>query len=257
MHYYQFNIGDYKRDTSHLTLLEHGVYRQLIDLYYLEEKPLDANALRLICARTAEEKECAQNMLDEFFTKLPNGTYQHDRCKKEMERIYEKSDKARVSAEKRWGKPNDANALPTHNESNANGMLPNNPLPNNPLPTKKTAPKKSSASDLPVPDFIPTELWADFMAMRKTIGATNSEAAVKLLITELKKIIAGGNDPIASIENSIRNSWKDVYAPKKQSGNAGNHREEARSVAAASIFKPEHTQHLNSSVQEANYEKLK
>lgn len=133
MHFYQFNIGDYKRDTSHLTLLEHGIYRQLIDLYYLEEKPLDANALRLICARTAEEKECAQNILDEFFTKTADGKYEHARCKQEMERIYAKSDKARLSAEKRWNKGNYANAMRTHNDGNANGMLPNNPLPNNPI----------------------------------------------------------------------------------------------------------------------------
>jgi uncharacterized protein YdaU (DUF1376 family) len=49
MHHYQHHIGDYRRDTMHLTLLEHGVYRQLIDLYYLQEKPLDANAMRKKC----------------------------------------------------------------------------------------------------------------------------------------------------------------------------------------------------------------
>jgi len=42
LHYYTFNIGDYRRDTGHLSLLEHGIYRQLIDSYYLSEKPIAA-----------------------------------------------------------------------------------------------------------------------------------------------------------------------------------------------------------------------
>ena len=37
MHYYQHNIADYRKDTIHLTLLEHGVYRQLLDQYYLTQ----------------------------------------------------------------------------------------------------------------------------------------------------------------------------------------------------------------------------
>ena len=35
MHYYTKHIKDYKTDTAHLTLLEHGVYNSLIDLYIL------------------------------------------------------------------------------------------------------------------------------------------------------------------------------------------------------------------------------
>ena len=34
MHFYKFHIGDYAKDTGHLTLLEHGVYRSLMDWSY-------------------------------------------------------------------------------------------------------------------------------------------------------------------------------------------------------------------------------
>lgn len=40
MHYYQFNIADYRKDTVHLTRIEHSIYRDLIDWYYLEETPI-------------------------------------------------------------------------------------------------------------------------------------------------------------------------------------------------------------------------
>lgn len=131
MHYYTHHIGDYKRDTSHLSLLEHGIYRQLLDLYYLNEKPLDANAMRLIGCRTDLERESAQLILNEFFEKTADG-YVSGRCESELNRIYEKSEKARESAKARWDKPKNANALRTECETDANGMLPNTqyPIPN-------------------------------------------------------------------------------------------------------------------------------
>lgn len=40
MHYYSFNIADYKKDTDYLSPIEHYVYRSLIDRYYLDEMPI-------------------------------------------------------------------------------------------------------------------------------------------------------------------------------------------------------------------------
>lgn len=125
MHYYQHSIGDYRRDTMHLTLLEHGVYRQLLDLYYLNECELNANALRLICARNADDMQAAESVLNEFFVKTETG-YKHKRCDDEIARFHEKSLKAKSSADARWqGKSQsknnqNANAMRTQCEGNAN-----------------------------------------------------------------------------------------------------------------------------------------
>jgi hypothetical protein len=83
------------------------------------------------------------------------------------------------------------------------------------------APKKSSAVDLPFPDFVPIELWNDFLAIRKSIKASNSVPAIKALITELIKLRDAGNDPVAVINQSIRSSWKDIYAVKSGNGFSG------------------------------------
>ena len=40
MHYYQFNIGDYASHTRYLTPMQDLAYRRLLDLYYLQEKPI-------------------------------------------------------------------------------------------------------------------------------------------------------------------------------------------------------------------------
>lgn len=43
MHYYNFNIADYRKDTGHLSAMEHYIYRTLIDWYYLDERPIPKN----------------------------------------------------------------------------------------------------------------------------------------------------------------------------------------------------------------------
>ena len=149
MNHYRHHIGDYRKDTSHLSLLEHGIYRQALDLYYLEESPLPADMqrlMRLLCVRNADEERALCAVLEDFFS-LTNEGYVHARCERELEAIYAKSEKARESAGKRWGrekqtvsskkKASDANAMRTHSERNAKAMLPSNPVPSNPVPKGK------------------------------------------------------------------------------------------------------------------------
>jgi uncharacterized protein YdaU (DUF1376 family) len=122
MYYYQHHIGDYRKDTSHLSLIEHGIYRQLLDLYYITEKPLDKKSIRLIGARTDQEIAMVELILNEFFEK--KGTkYFHKRCDDEIQNYKLKSFNASESSKKRWNnikKLHDANAMPTQSERNAN-----------------------------------------------------------------------------------------------------------------------------------------
>lgn len=130
MHYYPFNIGDYRRDTTHLSLLEHGIYRQLLDTYYLSESPISldkATVMRTHCVRTAEEQQAFENVLADFFVQEDDG-YHHCGCEKVIGDFHKKSESAKASAMARWNK-NDANGMRTHSERNANGMLTNNQEP--------------------------------------------------------------------------------------------------------------------------------
>lgn len=131
MHYYQFNIGDYRRDTGHLSLLEHGIYRSLIDSCYLNEIPLcedDAILMRTHCIRTSEEEKAFKNVLRDFFILTKKG-YTHKKCLEQIKKYNAKSEKARLSAKVRW----DAKAMRTHSEGNAN----HKPLTNNHKPIVK------------------------------------------------------------------------------------------------------------------------
>jgi uncharacterized protein YdaU (DUF1376 family) len=137
MHYYSHNIADYRKDTSHLSFLEHGIYRQLLDSYYLDEMPLNADFSKLMRShsiRTTDERSALENVLLDFFELTEKG-YIHKRCDEVIAVYHGKSDKARQSANTRWqgskGKKgkSDANAMRTHSDGNAIGMLTNNHKP--------------------------------------------------------------------------------------------------------------------------------
>ena len=120
MHYYPKNIGDYRRDTMNLSLLEHGVYTTLIDHYTLNEEPISLDHLDVcwtIGARTDNEKTAVCLILSKFFIKTDEG-YRHKRCDEEIAKYHAKSDKAKESVNKRWNK--DTNVVRTYNEGNTN-----------------------------------------------------------------------------------------------------------------------------------------
>jgi uncharacterized protein YdaU (DUF1376 family) len=125
MHYYQKNIGDYRRDTMHLSPLEHGVYNLLIDTYYLTEKPLctdHADLMRTHCLRSADEVSALENVLKDFFDLTDLG-YMHKRCDVEIEAFHTKSKSASESAKARWERvrcERIANAIQPQCEGNAN-----------------------------------------------------------------------------------------------------------------------------------------
>jgi len=151
LHYYQFSIGDYRRDTTHLTLLEHGIYRQLLDTYYLSESPLcadDAILMRTHSIRTPDEIQAYKNVINDFFF-LHENAYHHKGCDKIIEKYRAKSEKASLSARARWDK--DANALRTQSDRYAN----HKPITNNqePITNIKPSRKKPALDDVCQSDF--------------------------------------------------------------------------------------------------------
>lgn len=126
MNYYEHHLGDYLRDTAHLSMVEDGAYRRLLDAYYIKEKPLPSDRreiFRLVRAAGKSDRAAVETVLKEFFVESPEG-WRHKRCDVEIARYLDKQDKARASANARWNatKPpseRNANALPTQCEGNA------------------------------------------------------------------------------------------------------------------------------------------
>lgn len=163
VHYYQFNIADYRKDTIHLTPIEHYAYRQLLDQYYLTELPIpldEDKVMRSLCVRIADDMQAVRNVLNDFFLKTENG-YIHKRCDVEIESYHSKSKSASDSAKARWAKknaPDNVIAMRSHTEGNAN----HKPLTINQEPLKSNTLSESKDSDdyKNYPDFL--TFWKEY-----------------------------------------------------------------------------------------------
>jgi len=175
MHYYQHNIADYRKDTSHLSLLEHGVYHQLLDQYYLSEAPipLDLTKLfRLMSAKEQNEISAIENVLNDFFIKTESG-YVHRRCEIEIEAYHLKSTTASNAAKKRW---TDADAMQTHSD----GITNHKPANHKPKTIKpKTTLTESEQNDFDI-------FWN---AYPKKVGKDKAMAAWKTKQANIKEVL--------------------------------------------------------------------
>jgi len=182
LYYFQHHIGDYRRDTGHLSLLEHGIYRQLLDLYYITERPLEkASAMRLICVRDTNECEAYYRVLTDFFREV-DGKYVHKRCDYEIVKFRDKSAKATNSIKTRWNKNKDlqdTNVLPTNNEGYTN-LITNKPINQDKASRKKAAPAIC-------PEGVPQTVWDDFVRQRASQKAPLTETALEGIQREAVK----------------------------------------------------------------------
>lgn len=106
VNYYNHHIGDYLRDTVHLSLTEHGAYRRMLDLYYASEKPLPLDGLwlcRLVRAEKDDEREAVHFILENFFYKCAEG-WRNKRADAEIKNAALRTKVARLNG-KKGGRP--------------------------------------------------------------------------------------------------------------------------------------------------------
>jgi len=157
MHYYKFNIADYRKDTGHLSTIEHGIYRQLIDWYYLDEQPIPEET-QVVIRRLrlgSEEVNFLKNVLSDFFVLGKTG-YTHKRIAVEIKDYSEQSEKNKNNG-KLGGRPKKTQVVidgfPDESQNNPN----HKPLTINQEPIEKKTLGKRLASD-----FCLTKEWEDF-----------------------------------------------------------------------------------------------
>ena len=220
MNYYPHHIGDYLRDTAHLTALEDGIYRRMLDVYYASEKPLPVDiqwVSRLVRAHTEDEREAVQEILRQFFQKYEDG-WRNKRADEEI-RTLNKRLKAWKANGKKGGRPK------THGFKLANQLVTttDNPFESSQTPnTKHQTPKKKPSTAFAVPDWIPQADWQAFEDSRKKLRKPMTDHAKSLVLAELGKLRVAGHDPAAVLAQSVRKGWLDVFplkdAPQRQAG---------------------------------------
>jgi uncharacterized protein YdaU (DUF1376 family) len=158
MHYYKFNIADYRKDTSHLSTIEHGIYRQLIDWYYLDEKPIPLETQvvsRRLRLGSDMEFSSLQNVLSDFFKEGKTG-YVHKRIEVEIKDYQEQVEKNKNNG-KLGGRPKKTQVVidgfPNESQNNPN----HKPLTINHKPIDKNKRGSRLSSD-----FLFTGEWLAF-----------------------------------------------------------------------------------------------
>jgi len=183
MHYYQFNIGDYKSHTEHLSEMEDLTYRRLLDWYYLHETPipLEINeTARQI--RMRSHSDCIALVLKEYFERTEIG-WVHHRADKEIAKTGEKSEKASASAKARWNRAKDANALQTQSESNATHDTEH--ITQDTKHKKKAT--KVAATSVACPPDVSESVWLDWLQLRKAKKAPVTQTVVNSATKEAEK----------------------------------------------------------------------
>jgi len=179
MNYYSHHIGDYRRDTAHLSLLEHGVYRQLLDMYYLSEAKIPEETevvFRRLCARTDEEKKAVETVLSEFFF-FDQGWIQK-RCDEVIAEYHGKAETARTNG-KRGGRPPKTKEVISGNPEQTDVKANHKPLTINQEPSLKT--NVAPSAPVAVSEDVATvfEFWKTVMKSPKSLLDEKRRKAIK------------------------------------------------------------------------------
>jgi uncharacterized protein YdaU (DUF1376 family) len=199
MHYYQFNIGDYKSHTAHLDWLEDLAYRRLLDLYYLHERPLNAcstTVARQLGMRDYEEQ--IKLVLQEFFI-LSDAGWTNTRADKEIASFRAKSEQA-----SRAGK---ASAESRSNGRSTPVQRTFNQTRNNKQETLNI--KHKTITKVTTPPNVAIEVWDSFVEQRKLSKATISQTVINSFQREADK---AGWTLEQALSETVARGWRGFKA---------------------------------------------
>ena len=141
-----FYSGDYYRDTRHLSMLQHGAYRLLLDHCWDQKGPLPLDVERCyrICGAVSKEEQGAvASIIGEFFVRMEDGHYNR-RMQREIERADALSNVRSMAG--KMGYQAKAKHLPSKSQASAK----QEPLPPPPPPPPPLQPPQTPASVAPL-----------------------------------------------------------------------------------------------------------
>ena len=193
MHFYQFNIGDYQSHTAHLTEMEDLAFRRLLDWAYLHEAPIPLDIEQISrFIRMRSHSDCITTVLQEFFVRTDDG-WVSNRVQQEIEAVGVKKEKARASANARWG----AKGMRSHSDGNAPNT--HDPIPNTHDPIEVpngTRQRGASTPSAPIDEIV--ALYNEKLPMLPRVTVVND-----------------------SRKRAISARWREVVTADKLDRNAG------------------------------------
>jgi uncharacterized protein YdaU (DUF1376 family) len=224
MYHYQKNIGDYRSATMHFSLLEHGIYNQLLDWYYLDERPLSKDnrtLFRRLSASSETEQQAVLDVLNEMFILTDDG-WTHKRVDREIAQYKAKSQQAR-EAGKLGGRPSkkgdgfENNRDGFEKEATAKPTANRKPLTENQETVIDAAPKGTAKAKRLSPDWQLPKAWGEWTLENMAWG----ESSVRLEAEKFKDywIAKGGREACKLDWEATWRNW--CRSAKVQTGQAG------------------------------------
>lgn len=93
MNYFEFYGGDYLRDTTRISLTDHGAFLRLLIAYYAEEEPLPAAYSELFTiagATSSADKAAVRKIADKYFPVGADGLRHNGRADEEIEKAQDR-----------------------------------------------------------------------------------------------------------------------------------------------------------------------
>lgn len=216
-------IGDYLRDTMHLTTIQHGGYLMVLMALWTSPSgklPFDEKTLCRITRMTPQEWEENHLVITQFLTVKDGMFYQqrllHERLKSEEIRK-KRAESGRLGGRPRkaFGLESEKNQTVKQNESktkvshNHNHSTKEPPL--SPKAKKRAVDQVLIPEVLNKPEFLTA--WSDWIQARKDNGKRVSYMAGVHQIKMLSEL--GVEKAILSIRQSITNDWRGLFPPKE------------------------------------------
>ena len=169
LNYYPHHIGDYLRDTAHLTAIEDGIYRRMLDVCYASEKPLPLETqwvCRLVRANTQDEQEAVNEILRQFWIKRADG-WHNKRADEEISRGLK-----RIKVAKQNGKKGGRKTTQRVSAKQPSG----NPVGLQPSLAHQKPKAKERKEDDPAPSGALDPVWGPGLDVLLTAGVSEQHA---------------------------------------------------------------------------------
>jgi uncharacterized protein YdaU (DUF1376 family) len=194
MHYYQFNIGDYRAATAHLTNQEDLAYRRLLDMYYDSEKkiPLDTE---WVSKRLRLEPHVVKDVLQDMFVKQDDG-WLHPKCEEIIQHYQAMAEKNRANG-RLGGRKKNPVGIPVESQPEPIAKATTNyePITNNHKLIKNTVAPPNGVTD---------SVWQDWIKLRKEKRAAVTQTAVDGIEREARK---AGISLQTALETCCERGW--------------------------------------------------
>lgn len=200
--------GDYRRDTAHLSLVQHGAYTLCLDHYYATGRPLPSarDLIYRICSAFEEGERLAVDfVLENFFRAQPDG-YHNSRADRELVEREAKRKQQSEAARKRWGSKTGEH--PTSSDAFAHAYAHANAIARpQPQPQRQSKPGANAA---PMPSHTDPGCGKE-LADRRKIEARDRrekfEAVAHVKSNEARREALNGSGPEVQMTTEQRKCW--------------------------------------------------